>query len=164
MISRAASCLPISKPPLDLGAVAACVLEEHREIRRLLDAVARAAEATRADPRHSLEGLRRAIWELYVAFDEHRLFEERDLGPLLAALVPAGVEMTRRMVLEHNDQRDALIQLVEDGETDACGAEELAARALGLVARFRVDVVLEERSLSAVVPSARPPSIQPASR
>jgi hypothetical protein len=138
---------------LDLGAVAACVLEEHREIRRLLDDVEEAAGATRSRQR-GFDCLHRAVWMLYVAFEEHLLFEERELGPLLAALLPAGVVMARRMVLEHTEQRDALLRLVEDSESDAREAKALADEALETVIRFRVDMVLEERSLLAVVPSA----------
>jgi hypothetical protein len=139
---------------LDLAAVASCVLEEHKEIRQLLDSVERAADATRASQRDALEALHRAIWELYIALDEHLMFEERDLGPLLSALLPSGTVMARKMVLEHNEQRDGLLRLVEDSETDACDASRLAEEALAFVIRFRIDMVLEERSLSALVPAS----------
>ena len=151
---------PPRVPPrsLDLAAVAARVLEEHQEIRRILDDVERAAEATKSRQPAAIERLHRAIWELYVAFDEHLMFEERDLGPLLEALLPSGKATATRMVLEHNDQRDALLRLVEDSETDARDATQLAEEALALVFRFRIDIVLEERSLTALVPGTSRPA------
>jgi hypothetical protein len=141
------------KPHLDLGSVIARVLDEHQAIRRLLDDVERAADATRFRVQDALAGLHRAIWDLYVAFDEHLLDEERDLGPLVSALLPSGVEMARKMVLEHNEQRDLLLGLVEDSETDVRDAEALAAEALTTVIRLRTDMIVEERSLSFLVPN-----------
>jgi hypothetical protein len=114
MIAQAAASHHVSKRSLDFGAVVACVLEEHQEIRRILDDVERAGGATKSHQRDGLERLHRAIWELYVALGEHLLFEERDLGPLLGALLPSGITKAQKMVLEHNEQREALLRLVED--------------------------------------------------
>jgi hypothetical protein len=162
MIAQAVPSLHVTKRGLDLGAVVACVLEEHQEIRQLLDEVERASGATKSRAKSraksrdgdALERLHRAIWELYVALDEQLLFEERDLGPLLAALVPSGITVAQKMILEHNEQRDALLHLVEDSESDTRGAEALAEEARAVVIRFRIDMLLEERALSALVPNA----------
>jgi hemerythrin-like domain-containing protein len=161
MISQAAASLHVPKRSLALAAVWARVLEEHQQIRRLLDDVERAAGMTKAQQPAALDRLHHAIWELYVALDEHLAFEERDLGPLLEALLPAGHVTVREMVLEHNEQRDALLRLVEDSETDARNAGELAEEALATVIRFRIDIVVEERALSVLVPSASAPNASP---
>jgi hemerythrin-like domain-containing protein len=155
MIAEAVRSLHVTNRSLDFGAVVACMLEEHQQISRLLDDVERASDRTKSRHRDGLERLHCAIWELYVAFDEHLLFEERDLGPLLSALLPSGITMAQKMVLEHNEQRETLLRLVEDSETDTRDAEELAEEALATVIRFRTDMVLEERALSALVPNAR---------
>jgi hypothetical protein len=55
------------------------------------------------------------------------------------------------MILEHNEERSALLMLVEDCESDALATEALAAQADALVARFRSDMVHEERMLSGLV-------------
>jgi hypothetical protein len=57
------------------------------------------------------------------------------------------------MILEHNDQRAALLVLVEDSESDSREVVELAAEAIDFVLRFRTDMLVEERSLSVLVPN-----------
>jgi DUF438 domain-containing protein len=129
--------------------VAARVLEEHRTIRRLLDELERASSFARNGRQESIAQLHKAIWDLYVAFEEHLLFEESDLAPLLR---PAGEDLARKMILEHNEERGALLELVEDSESDARETEDLAAEADALTSRFRSDMFHEERVLSTLVP------------
>jgi hypothetical protein len=148
---------------LDLAAVTACVLADHRALRVLLDEVERAASSAKRDVRRRQDGvgglarLHEAVWDLYVAFDEHLFLEERDLSPVLAALRPSGEDYARRMVLEHEEQRRALLRLVEDSETDDVGVEQLAGEAIELVVRLRTDMLLEERSLAPLVSSVSVP-------
>jgi hypothetical protein len=133
---------------MDLGLVAARVLEEHQTILRLLDDLARASRFARDGRQDALAQLRDAIWRLYVAFQDHLQFEERDLAPFLRS---AGDDLARKMILEHNEERRELLTLVEDCESDALATEALAAQADGLVARFRSDMLHEEGTLSGLV-------------
>jgi hemerythrin-like domain-containing protein len=134
---------------VDLATVAARVLEEHRTIRRLLDELEHASSCARDGRQESIAQLHKAIWDLYIAFEDHLVFEESDLAPLLR---PAGEDLARKMILEHNEERDVLLELVEDSESDARETEDLAAEADALAARFRSDMFHEERVLSAFVP------------
>jgi hypothetical protein len=133
---------------MDLGPVAARVLEEHKTIRSLLDDLARASRSAMDGRQDGLAQLRDAIWRVYVAFQDHLQFEERDLAPFLRS---AGDDLARRMILEHNEERGALLTLVEDCESDALATEALAAQADTLVARFRSDMLHEESMLSGLV-------------
>jgi hypothetical protein len=125
------------------------VLEEHAAIGRLLDNLGRAASEVRMG--EDVEPLRKAIWNLYIAFLDHLLYEERTLAPFLSAF--AGEDSARKMILEHNEERGVLLKLVEDSESDALEAEALATQVDDLVARFRTDMLYEEGGLSALVPN-----------
>jgi hypothetical protein len=89
------------------------------------------------------------VWDLYLAFQDHLLFEERNLAPFLQSVAD---DLVRTMILEHNDERSALLTLVEDTESDALGIEALAAQAEDLVARFRSDMIHEDGVLLRLVP------------
>jgi hemerythrin-like domain-containing protein len=133
---------------MNLRLVAARVFEEHQTLQRLLDDLARASRVAREGRRDAVAQLRDAIWRLYVAFQDHLQFEERDLAPFLRSV---GDDLARKMILEHNEERTVLLTLVEDCESDALATEALTAQADALVARFRSDMLHEEGTLSRLV-------------
>jgi hypothetical protein len=134
-----------------LVTIAGQVLEEHAAIEGLLDHLGRATSEVRLGADEGVEQLHKAIWNLYLAFLDHLLYEERRLAPLLSEV--AGEDSARKMILEHNEERGVLLKLVEDSESDALEAEALATQADDLIARFRTDMLHEERVLSALVPN-----------
>jgi hemerythrin-like domain-containing protein len=134
--------------PLHAGTVVERVRREHQLIGRLLDDLERAASSAKARRPGGLAQLHKAVWDLYLAFQDHILFEESDLAPLLRA---AGDDHARKMILEHNEERRVLLTLVEDSESDAQEAEALATQADELVARFRSDMLHEDAMLSSLV-------------
>jgi hypothetical protein len=133
---------------VDQGAVVVRVLEEHVAIRILLDDLERASSLTKQGWRDGVAQLHEAVWRLYVAFQDHLLFEERNLAPLLRR---AGEDLARKMILEHNEERSVLLALVEDSESDVLEPIALASQAEQLAARFRSDMIHEEGTLARLV-------------
>jgi hypothetical protein len=134
--------------PAGLGSVAARVRLEHHVIRRLLDELEQASASARSGGPDGLERLQMVVWDLYLAFQDHLMFEERNLAPFLQSLAD---DLVRKMILEHNNERGVLLTLVEDSESDALGTEALTAQADDLVARFRSDMIHEDGVLSRLV-------------
>lgn len=118
------------------------VSKEHLALQRLLEQVERAASAARERRPGGIDRLHMTVWDLYLAVDDHLFVEEKYLAPILDE------DGAARMIREHNDQRTALLALVEDSEADLRTAEELAAEAVELVVRLRSDMVLEEQTLA----------------
>src|SRR5579859_1943559 len=110
---------------VDQGTVVSRVLEEHDAIRILLEDLERASSFAKHGRQDGLAQLNEAVWRVYIAFQDHLLFEERNLAPLLRR---AGEDMARKMILEHNEERSVLLSLVEDSESDALEAATLAAQ------------------------------------
>ena len=139
----------------DLERLLSRVRREHAMIRTLLDDVDRActlALATGAGERATR--LRKTVWDLYLVFDEHLAMEEAHIAPLLRAGGAVGEKRAVDMVLEHNEQRRVMLELVEDAERDQKALGELVRAAQALVAAFRIDMETEESTLSVVF--ARP--------
>jgi hypothetical protein len=88
------------------------------------------------------------VWDLHLAFQDHLLFEDRNLAPFLQSVAD---DLARKMILEHNDERCVLLTLVEDSESNALGTAALAAQADDLVARLRSDMIHEDGVLSRLV-------------
>lgn len=117
--------------------IVARVRREHAFLRTLFDALARARDA---------RDLRTALWDIYLTFNAHLDMEEETLAPLFRA-GPAP-ERATAMILEHNEQRRLLRELVEDVECDAYPLPHLRARAERLVACLREDMAKEEATLA----------------
>jgi hypothetical protein len=126
----------------EIATIMQLVAREHLALQRLLEDVERAANAARDRRPGGIEQLHASVWELYLAVDEHLFLEEKYVAPIL------GKEAAVQMILEHNDQRAALLVLVEDSEADLRAPEELAIAAIALVVRLRADMVIEERTLA----------------
>ena len=133
---------------MDRTTVAARVRHDHAAIRSLLDDVYRACEAARE---RAVERLRNAVWELHLVFDEHVAMEEAHVAPILRAEGVRGEARAVDMVLEHNEQRRVIQELVEDAESDAKELGELVAEARTLVLALTNDMDVEERSLAVVL-------------
>ncbi len=133
--------------------VIAAVLKEHRALRPLLDEVEQAAAAAREGRPGGLDLLHTTVWDLYLAVEDHLFLEEKELAPILDGLV------AMKMILEHNEQRAALLELVEDSEAEIRPADELAAEAIAFVVAFRIDMDLEERGLATLATSPTRPSL-----
>lgn len=133
-----------SSPALQPHEVAVRIRREHATIRALLDDVARACLATRARRAGGLEALNRAVWELYVSFEEHLAVEEALVVPILRARETFGDVQADEMLAEHAEQRRGLLALVDGTEHDTQSIDALAAQATELVARLRTDMVAED--------------------
>ncbi len=128
--------------------MAARVRRDHATIRALLDALQRACEVAKERREAGLDAFRRAVWDLYITFEEHLDMEESDVAPFLRSSGRAGVARAVAMVLEHNEQRRVLLELVEDAECDVKDVDALVAEATSLVDAFGADMALEDRSLA----------------
>lgn len=116
------------------------VHRDHALLRTLFDALALTRD---------VRELRAALWDLYLTFNGHLDMEEMRIAPLLRA-GPAP-ERANAMILEHNEQRRVLRELIEDAERDAGTEAELRARANDIVAALREDMAQEETSLSPAI-------------
>lgn len=141
---------------LDPARIAARVRREHATIRTLLDDVERACALSQGPAsggdRGNASRLRRVVWELYLVFDEHLAMEEAHVAPILRER--GGEPRAVAMILEHNEQRRLILELVEDAERDEKPAADVVAEALSLVGAFRTDMDLEESALATVFASA----------
>lgn len=116
------------------------VHRDHALLRTLFDALALTRD---------VRELRAALWDLYLTFNGHLDMEEMRIAPLLRA-GPAP-ERANAMILEHNEQRRVMLELVEDTECDAKEVDALVSEAVALVLAFRTDMILEERSLASLL-------------
>lgn len=123
------------------------IKRDHATMRALLDDVERACRALEERRPESLVRFREAVWTLYVAFDEHLATEEGYFAPILRTVDAWGELRVVNMIVEHNDQRRVILELVERAESDVEDIAALLAQARGLVASFRLDMESEERSL-----------------
>ena len=143
---------PISaRTSTDPERIFARVRREHGMIRALLDDVERACAiggmftaGTRATR------LRQAVWDLYLLFDEHLAMEEAHVAPILRAFDATGERRAVDLILEHNEQRRLILELVENAERDEKALPQLVEEATSLVGAFRADMIIEESALAVV--------------
>lgn len=128
--------------------VAVRVRREHATIRALLDDVDRACIAARERRPGGLKQLLRAVWELYVSFEEHLVMEEAQVVPIIRAHEAFGDMRADEMLAEHDEQRRVLLALVDDTECDTKDTDALVARVAELVASFRSDITAEDAWLA----------------
>ncbi len=133
----------------EIREIEARILGEHGTIRRALDRVAAGASSVLAEPSdQKTRDLEDAIWDLYIALDDHLVMEESELLPLLGRLDGPSSPRSRRLLEEHHLQRGLLLSVVDRTETGALDPERLAAVARRLVESFRADMEYEERDLA----------------
>lgn len=130
----------------DIASVKARVNREHAVIRTLLDVLEDAAKNVNAAPT-GLPSLRRAVWELYVVFDDHLAMEEALVLPHLEKVDAWGPVRAENMLQEHSEQRQLLLALVDDTECDRKDAATLAEEALWIVNALRKDVAAEDEAM-----------------
>lgn len=123
------------------------VKRDHATMRALLDDVERACRAVAELRPQRLVRFREAVWTLYVAFDEHLATEEGYFAPILRTVDAWGELRVVNMIIEHNEQRRIILELVERAETEVPDTAALVTQARGLVASFRLDMESEEHSL-----------------
>lgn len=119
---------------------------DHALLRTLFDALA----LTR-----NVRELREALWDLYLTFNGHLDMEETKIAPLLRA--GPTPERATAMILEHNEQRRMLRELVEDAERDTITEAQLRTRTADLIATLRVDMDQEEETLLGAPIASLPP-------
>ena len=143
---------PVSaRTSADPERIFARVRREHGMIRTLLDAVTRAcATGGTTAERARAARLRQAVWDLYLVFDEHLAMEEAHVAPILRAFDASGERRAVDMILEHNEQRRVMLELVENAERDEKALAELVEEATSLVGAFRADMEIEESTLAVV--------------
>lgn len=127
------------------------VRRDHAMIRALLDETERAGAAALMRRAGGIDRFRGAVWDLFIAFDDHVAMEESNVLPLLRTLDEQGGRRAMDMLAEHDEQRRVMLELVEDTECDAKEVDALVAQADALVLAFRDDMLVEERWLAAVV-------------
>ena len=135
----------------DPEGIFARVRREHGMIRTFLDDVERACAiggTTAVGVRAAR--LRQAVWVLYLLFDEHLAMEEVQVSPILRAFDGDGERRAVAMILEHNEQRRVLLELVENAERDERTLAQLVEEATSLVSAFRADMEIEESALAVV--------------
>ena len=134
----------------DAARILARVRREHGMLRALLDDVERACAFGSTSRAGDATRLRQAVWDLYLLFDEHLAMEEAHVAPILRAFDPRGEQRAVDMILEHNEQRRVILELVENAERDEKALPELVEEATSLVGAFRTDMEIEESALAVV--------------
>jgi hemerythrin-like domain-containing protein len=135
---------------VDPQRIAARVRLEHATIRALLDGVDRACAVADDGSSGAATRLRQAVWDLYLVFDQHLAMEEAHVAPILRAFDVTGERRAVDMILEHNEQRRLILELVEDAERDETALADLVRAANSLVKAFRTDIETEESALAVV--------------
>jgi len=130
------------------------VRRDHATIRTLLDDIDRACAIVNEGRAGGDERVRTAVWDLYQVFNDHLAMEEAHVAPILRAFDARGEERAVAMILEHNEQRRVILELVEDAEGEAKHLDALVADALALVAAFRLDMEIEDQAIALVLVDA----------
>lgn len=125
------------------------VKREHAMIRTLLDVVDRTCSAAKERSAGGLDSLRRAVWDLYIAFEEHLAMEDAELAPIVRRSA-AGQASAVDLVVEHDEQRRTLLAVVEDTECDMKDADVLADEVSALVRSIRADMACEDQMLASL--------------
>ena len=121
------------------------ILEEHRGLRRLLEAGIAIANRSLAGDEAALTELPTALINTRQAFHCHLNYEEGLLLPILEDDVPVGPWRATALLEEHRRQRAELDALCLGEQT--CSWTELSARFGALVQALLTDMEEEERHL-----------------
>jgi hypothetical protein len=125
------------------ASVREAVLDQHRELRALMQAVLNECACAPQAQEHDRERFVRVIRDLHRRFDAHLEFEERELAPVLAVVDHWGPERLRAMHEEHAHQRAEFAGLLVGTEA-GWPTEHLAAVVRGLVSELIRDMDDEE--------------------
>ena len=122
------------------------LLAQHKTIRSLLrESIAIADRIAHAGDPDALAALRAHLPIVRDTVNEHLIFEQKLLLPLLEDDLPLGPLRARKLAEEHARQRDELAELAAFEGTPV--AFELAGRTRRLAQEFLVDMDEEERVL-----------------
>lgn len=122
------------------------VEREHASLRALLDEVERALVRTRSDGEAALPRLRAMLGDLRITFEDHLAYEESELATLWR-MRDGGRAKVVAMILDHNEQRRVMRELIEDVESDVLPLADVDARTTSLVAALRSDITVEDQAL-----------------
>jgi hypothetical protein len=113
------------------------------KLGRIVDTLDAGAEqmCLGAIPKHLVED---AVYDLYVAMDDHLAEEERVLGRIVRQLSRDAAARVELVLLEHESQREVLLEAVAQTEEGLLGTKELASLVGRLTRMVRADVELEE--------------------
>src|SRR5215472_6423927 len=93
-----------------LESVKARIFADHERMRGLLAEIENAANVEDSDDEGTApSALIDAIWRLFLFFDDHLAYEERNLVPILEKAHIWGTTQVERLHKEHHDQRTVLL-------------------------------------------------------
>jgi iron-sulfur cluster repair protein YtfE (RIC family) len=121
------------------------ILAQHDTIRMLLRAAGTVADLAAGGSRRVADLLPHYLDSVRAALDQHLLYEDRTLLPILEADPPLGPERARRLRTEHRQQRAELAALGREREQIADHPATVAQRLRALVDTFLADMDEEER-------------------
>lgn len=140
-----------SEAPSVLPVLAERLKREHVAIRHLMAAVKRSIRAAPREESLARVQLLRAIGELHQAFLDHLEFEETSIAPVMRAYDAWGPERVARMLLEHEEQRGMMLELVRAGTPGVKPFEDFVTHARAVLSALEVDMRYEERLLARVL-------------
>jgi hemerythrin-like domain-containing protein len=98
---------------MEAAVVRSRILEQHAELRGMLDEIKDLTDRFEAEGETVGEALRERGLALYARFEEHLGFEDRFLAPALRVAHARGVEAANRLANEHGEQRELLRYLLD---------------------------------------------------
>jgi hypothetical protein len=115
----------------------------HVKLGRVVDTLAAGAAqlSLGAIPKYLVED---AVYDLYVAMDEHLADEERMLQRIVRRLPGDAAARVQLVLLEHESQREVLLAAVKHTEEGGLSAPDLVSLVGRLTRMVRADVELEE--------------------
>lgn len=131
---------------MDAEAARRGILSQHVVIRTLLERARETAVAALDGRASEPNAVASVIEDVRTTMEVHRAFEEKVLLPLFEADPPRGLERARRMVDEHQRQRDMLASL----HREAAASPELPTLSIKLAfltSWLLSDMTEEEREL-----------------
>ena len=132
-----------------LSDVRLAVLRQHTQLAQLLDELELYAEAV-IGGRDAPARMNDALVLLHRRFMRHLEFEETQLMPLLATVLPERTAALSASLAEHAEQRSRLDGLLRDRTVFADDPQTLAREALAFVHAIRTDIAGEEQGLRAL--------------
>jgi hypothetical protein len=142
----------VTPATLSLDEVKGRILSDHRQIRIFLDELSGiiGSISVQKEADHAERQLTDPVWRLFLFFDEHLGFEEKQLVPLLLDSGAWGTIRARRLMDEHKAQRGVLRSMIKDCDGNLKRGPQLLEDARWLVDSFRKDMTAEENELETI--------------
>jgi hypothetical protein len=123
------------------------ILDEHADVRVLVNHALDAAQAAVVLGKTGIPALCEAATALYIRLRNHMAYEEAVLVPALRDADAWGEQRVQAFLAEHQVQRTVLAKLIALGNDATKTAAELAGRVVLLVGRIKADMDEEEREV-----------------